>query len=547
MQKMSVRSAGAGVVALALWWLCGWAVASSANTWLWFEGGRPTPQAHEAVELLQGAASHGLEPEDYGAARLQQQLAQAAQGAPLEPDAIAPLEQALTQGMERYLSDLYRGRVDPRRIHENYAAAWPRDFDAAAALQGALSAGRLTASARELWPRLPVYERFREALARYRALGEHPAWKEPLPPLPGSRPGQVGKLEPGMPWDGTALLAQRLAALGDLLEQQQPAVTPAAETTTPPAPPAPSYYESPLVNAVQAFQQRHGIAADGVIGRGTWAALQVTPAQRARQIELALERLRWTPLMQGPRMVVINIPEFVLRAYEVIEGQIVVREEMKVIVGKVLDTRTPLFDEDMRYIEFAPYWNVPPSIARDETVPRLRRDPAYWAREGFEFVWGSGEVQTAFSTAGLDATMAGRARIRQRPGPKNALGDIKFVFPNSSNIYLHHTPSVSLFERERRDFSHGCIRVEKPVELAKFVLKDMPEWTEERILQAMGKEESFTLRLAEPVPVLITYGTTLVREGRIHFFDDIYGHDRLLDAALRARTAEPLKREAPRP
>ncbi|MBT9526824.1 MAG: L,D-transpeptidase family protein [Rhizobacter sp.] len=549
MQKTSVRSIGAGAVALALWWVCGLAMAGDGNAWRWFEGGRPTPQAHEAVELLLGAASHGLEPEDYGASALQQHLARAAQADPLGAQAIAPLDQALTQGMERYLSDLYRGRVDPRRIHENYSVAWPRDFDAAAALQGALSAGRLSASARELWPRLPIYERFREALARYRALGDHPAWKEPLPPLPGSKPGHVGKLEPGMPWGGTALLAQRLAALGDLPEQQ-PATTPPAETTpppAPPAPPAPTYYESPLVNAVQAFQQRHGIAADGVIGRGTWAALQVTPAQRARQIELTLERMRWTPLMQGSRMVVVNIPEFVLRAYEVIEGQIVVREEMKVIVGKVLDTRTPLFDEDMRYIEFAPYWNVPPSIARDETVPRLRRDPGYWGREGFEFVWGSGEVQTTLSAAGLDATLAGRARIRQRPGPKNALGDIKFVFPNSSNIYLHHTPSVGLFERERRDFSHGCIRVEKPVELAKFVLKDMPEWTEARILEAMGKEESFTLKLTEPVPVLITYGTTLVRDGRIFFFDDIYGHDRLLDAALRARSAGPLKREATRP
>ncbi len=544
MQEMSLCSIRAGAVALALWWVGGLAMAGDSNGGRWFEGGRPTPQALEAVELLLGAASHGLEPEDYGASALQQRLAGAAQGAPLEPDAIAPLDQALTRGMERYLSDLYRGRVDPRRLHQDYSVAWARDFDAAAALQGALSAGRLSASTRDLWSRLPVYERFREALARYRALGEHPAWKVPLPPLPGSKPGRVGKLEPGMPWDGTALLARRLAALGDLPEQPPAPSSTETETTTPPAQ---SYYESPLVNAVQAFQQRHGIAADGVIGRGTWAALQVTPAQRVRQIELALERVRWTPLMQGSRMVVVNIPEFVLRAYEVTEGEIVVREEMKVIVGKVLDTRTPMFDEDMRFIEFAPYWNVPPSIARNETVPRLRRDPGYWGREGFEFVWGSGEVQTALSAAGLDATLAGRARIRQRPGPKNALGDIKFVFPNSSNIYLHHTPSVGLFERERRDFSHGCIRVEKPVELAKFVLKDMPEWTEARILEAMGKEESFTLKLTEPVPVLITYGTTIVREGRIFFFDDVYGHDRLLDAALRARSAGPLKREAARP
>ena len=174
--------------------------------------------------------------------------------------------------------------------------------------------------------------------------------------------------------------------------------------------------------------------------------------------------------MQGPRMVVINIPEFVLRAYEVSEGRIRVRLEMKVIVGKMLDTRTPLFDEDMRFIEFSPFWNVPPSIARDEVVPRLRRDPAYFERQGFEFVAPDGRVGAPLSAATLNAVLAGQLRIRQRPGPQNALGDIKFVFPNRSNIYLHHTPATQLFERERRDFSHGCIRIEQPVELAKFVL-----------------------------------------------------------------------------
>ena len=216
---------------------------------------------------------------------------------------------------------------------------------------------------------------------------------------------------------------------------------------------------------MRAFQQRHGLTTDGVIGKATLAQLQVPPAARARQLELMLERLRWTPLLQGPRMVVINIPEFVLRAYEVQGERIVVRETMKIIVGKALNTRTPLFVEQMRFIEFQPFWNVPPSIARGEVVPRLRRDPGYWDREGFEFVVGSGVV-TDLSPTLLDEVVAGRARIRQRPGPKNALGDIKFVFPNNDNIYLHHTPAVRLFERDRRDFSHGCIRVEQPVALA---------------------------------------------------------------------------------
>jgi len=257
-----------------------------------------------------------------------------------------------------------------------------------------------------------------------------------------------------------------------------------------------------------------------------------------RQIELTLERLRWTPLMQGPRMVVINIPEFVLRAYEVQDGRIQVRQTMKIIVGKAADLRTPLFDEDMRFIEFSPYWNVPPSIARGEVVPRLRRDPGYFERQGFEFVGADGRAGTTLSAAALDAVLAGRLRIRQRPGPQNALGDIKFVFPNRSNIYLHHTPATALFDRDRRDFSHGCIRVEQPVALAGFVLQGMPDWNEERIRLAMAAGVSSTLRLTEPVRVLIAYGTTLVRDGRIHFFEDIYGHDRLLDLALQRRAGE---------
>jgi murein L,D-transpeptidase YcbB/YkuD len=270
-------------------------------------------------------------------------------------------------------------------------------------------------------------------------------------------------------------------------------------------------FEGALVTGLQAFQERHGLAPDGVLGRATLQQLNVTPAARARQIELSLERLRWTPFLQGPRMIVVNVPEFVLRAYEVRDGRIDVQLTMKVIVGKALDTRTPLFDEAMRFIEFSPYWNVPPSIARQETVPRLQRDPAYFERQGFEFVTAGGQVVTSLSAAHLDAVLSGGWRIRQRPGPQNALGDIKFVFPNNANIYLHHTPAPQLFARDRRDFSHGCIRVEAPVALAQFVLRDDPAWTEERIRQAMEKGASATLSLKQPLPVLIAYSTVVVK------------------------------------
>ncbi len=512
--------------ALVLWLSCGTAMAAQGLPW--FDGDRPGAQAREAVAVLAAAASHGLAPQDYSAAALGRAIAGAAQGSPLDAAAMARLEQALTTAMERYLADVHSGRVDPQKIHHNFSPLEREPFDAAAHLQAALAAGRLKDAALEAAPRLPIYASLREALAAHRARIDHAAWREPLPPLPG---GKAAKLAPGQAYAGLAALAERLADLGDL----------------PPGLALPARYDEPLVGAVKAFQQRHGLAADGALGKATLAQLQVTPAARARQIELALERLRWTPLMQGPRMIVVNIPEFVLRAYEVQDGRIQVQEEMKIVVGKALDTRTPLFDEDMRFIEFSPYWNVPPSIARAETVPRLRRDPGYLARQEMEFVSNGGRVDRTVSADLLDAVLAGKARIRQRPGPKNALGDIKFVFPNRDNIYLHHTPATDLFQRDRRDFSHGCIRVEHPVELAKFVLKNMPDWSDERISTAMSRGQSATLKLPEPVPVLIAYGTALVKDGRTFFFDDLYGLDRLLDAALRqhSQTLPTLYGDAP--
>jgi len=482
---------------------------------IWSRDGRPSAEAQQALVLLGDAATHGLDPADYDAERLAQAAGNLARQGPVDSAALATFENRLTAAMTRYVGDLHHGRVAAHELPQGYSLRRSA-FDPEAALRRALEGGRLADLARESAPRFAQYERLREALAQYRALAGHPAWSSPLPPLPPGARGSPPKLEPGQPYAGASLLRDRLVALGDL---------PASTATS-------AIYDETLADGVRAFQQRHGVTTDGVIGKATLAQLQVTPAARARQLELMLERLRWTPLLQGPRMVVINVPEFVLRAYEVQGDRIIVGPTMKIIVGKALNTRTPLFVEQMRFIEFQPYWNVPPSIARGEVVPRLRRDPGYWDREGFEFVVGS-RVETGLSTVMLDEVLAGRARIRQRPGLKNALGDIKFVFPNNDNIYLHHTPAVRLFERDRRDFSHGCIRVEEPVALAAFVMRGMPGWTEERIRQAMSDENPMTVRLAEPLPVLIAYGTAMVKEGRVYFHDDIYGHDRRLDAALR--------------
>lgn len=514
--------------------LCAWVLgvatvgAAWAATDAWWQPGhpgRPSELALQAMALLAQAHTHGLEPRDYAAEALQQALGRAAAASPPpSADDRARLSAALDAALQRYLVDLNAGRVDPTRVHQGFRPTRRPAFDAGAALAEALAQGRLELAVQAAVPRVPQYERLREALALYRRLQGHAAWAQPLPPLPRdpSRRG-AARLSEGQAYAGLAPLAERLRALGDL----------PGDASVPPR------YEGVLVAAVRAFQARHGLAVDGIVGPATYAQLQVTPGERVRQIALTLERLRWTPLLQGPRMVVVNIPEFTLRAYEVVQGRIEVRHEMKVIVGRAMDTRTPVFDEDMRFIEFSPYWNVPPSIARGELVPRLRRDPAYFDAEGFEFVARDGRVLTTLTRARLDAVLAGELRIRQRPGPKNALGDIKFVFPNRDHIFLHHTPATSLFERERRDFSHGCIRIEQPVALARFVLEGMAGWDEDRIRTAMQAGVSSTLKLAQPVPVLIAYGTVLVRGARVHFFEDVYGHDRLLDQALRAREVAP--------
>jgi L,D-transpeptidase YcbB len=489
--------------------------ASGADALLWFDAGRPKAEAMYALEILGSAADQGLDPHDYHAAMLGRRLAQASQGPPLTEAARSQLDTALTAALQRYLEDLRNGRVDPRRIHARFDVQRQPPIDAAAFLREAVVGGRLAQALREAEPRVPMYGALRQALSRYRALAGHAAWEAALPPLPGR------KLVPGQDWAGLPLLTRRLAALGDL----------------PDGTPAPVRFDGDLVAALRVFQERHGLTPDGVLGPATLQHLNVPPLSRARQIELTLERLRWTPLLKAPRMIVVNVPEFVLRAYEVRDGKVDVQLTMRVVVGKALDTRTPLFDEDMRSVEFSPYWNVPPSIARNETIPRLRRDPAYFERQGLEFVTDAGQVVTTLSAGSLDAVLGGRWRIRQRPGPLNALGDIKFVFPNKDNIYLHHTPATQLFARDRRDFSHGCIRVEEPMALARFVLQDEPTWTEDRIRGAMEKGTSTTLALRRPLPVLIAYSTVIAKGGRVFFYSDLYGHDRVLDNALRQRSA----------
>jgi murein L,D-transpeptidase YcbB/YkuD len=315
-------------------------------------------------------------------------------------------------------------------------------------------------------------------------------------------------------------------ALGDL-----PAGTVAATGST--------EYRGALVDGVKRFQRRHGLALDGIIGRSSDVALRIPIATRVRQIELALERLRWLPHLGEQRLLAINIPMFRVWAWDAIPPDGEPLFGMDVIVGRALRTQTPVFVEQLQELIFRPYWNVPSSIVRHEILPRLDRDPEYLRRERMEIVLGPGDDArvVADTPENLVRLRQGTLRLRQRPGPQNALGLVKFVFPNSENVYMHGTPAQALFSRSRRDFSHGCVRVENPIALAEWALKEQPQWTRDRIVAAMTGTQSIRVPLLKPIQVILFYTTAAVMpdDGTIHFAEDIYLHDALLDRALARR------------
>lgn len=278
------------------------------------------------------------------------------------------------------------------------------------------------------------------------------------------------------------------------------------------------------------------------------AASEPAAGADVRKIELTLERWRWLPAFRTPP-VIVNIPEFRLFAFRTTADKAADILQMDVIVGRTFPrTRTPVFVADMTSVIFRPYWDVPRSITIREQLPKIRANPAYLAAQHFEIVRGATDSATALppTPATIQALASGAARLRQRPGPDNALGLIKFDLPNRYNVYLHSTPAQQLFLRQRRAFSHGCIRVSNPVALAALVLRDTPgDWTPARIEAAMNGAQTFRVRLAHPVRVIILYGTVLAKEnGEVLFFHDLYGQDRKLERLLGLAPLATHRREA---
>ncbi len=492
--------------------------APSGGNPLWIDRHGPTPQALALLGRLRAAEAYGLRPEDYANGA----LAGVVDGASLDGAASADqtvrrarFDVALSSVALRFVSDLHFGRVDPRRAGFQLDA--PRQpFDLAAAVMRLAAAEDVASVLASIEPQFYHYKLLEAALQRYRELAQRP-YLTRLPAL--MRP-----VKSGDPYSGAPALRRLLEAVGDL---------PATESV-----PAASVQriDAPLAAAITRFQARHGLAPDGVLGKATYAALITPFAHRVRQIELTLERWRWLPAFESPP-IIVNIPEFRLFAFRSTADRKASILQMDVIVGKGYPRfQTPVFAADMKYVVFRPYWDIPYSIMRREMLPEIRANPAYIAQQHLEIVGGQTDAAQPLpiTAENIEALAAGRLRLRQQPGPDNALGLIKFMFPNHYNVYLHSTPAHQLFKESRRDFSHGCIRVSDPVALAEHVLRNAAgDWTRDKILAAMNGAAARRVNLVRPIRVMILYGTVLATEsGEVMFFDDIYGGDRKLEALL---------------
>lgn len=475
----------------------------------WFRDGRPTPQALGMIELFKQASLNGLRPEDYDASRWDARLAAVARVG--NPKAFEPVDLALTVCAMRYLSELQNGRANPQPRKFALDLGGER-YDLPKFLRDrVIGSTDVAETIAEVEPPYAGYRRVKKAMASYMGLATE-GDGEPLP-MPDKA------VRPGKEYAAMLQLIWRLRQLGDIAATDNVC--------------ADKYvYCDAVVQAVKRFQRRHGLQIDGIVGKATIERMNQPLSLRVLQLELALERYRWLPRKFSNPPLFVNIPEFRLHS---LRGQPAPLISMEVVVGRAYRTRTPVFAQDMRYIIFRPYWNVPRSILRHELIPKILRDREYLAANDFEVVDNYGHIVTDgyVSDDILSGLRSGALWVRQKPGLTNALGLIKFMFPNRYNVYMHGTPATELFARARRDFSHGCVRVEDPVTLAAWVLRDQPGWDVDRIRATMGGDRTLQVNLIKPVPVLILYNTAIVQpDGEVRFFDDIYGYDASLAKEL---------------
>ena len=462
------------------------------------------------VDAIENSESHGLQARDYHLDGL------------LGPDRCdATRELLATDAWLALAAHLHAGRVDPLTVAPNWTAIRP-SIDAVALLEQALADGDVAGALERLAPRDPLYAGLRQTLARFRGYAARGGWT-------GVDDGPTLRLaDTGI---RVAQLRARLQLSG-LLEVEADTDSDTdtdTDTDTDADADADSLFDEPMEAAVRAFQHRANLEPDGVVGALTIAQLNQRAINRVDQVRANLERLRWLPEDTGGRQIRVNIADFELEAWD--DG--VIERVHQVIVGQLYRS-TPSFSGKITHLVFSPWWEVPHSLAVRDKLASFKRNPGTVTQRGYVMVDRNGSV---VDPADIDwKSLSARNfpyRVRQRPGPLNALGTVKFMFPNRHNVYLHDTSTPALFDRVRRNFSSGCIRVQSALDLAEWVLQPMPEWTRERIEAAAHSGTEQTVMLDEPVAVHLLYLTAVSDgNGGVRFIDDLYQRDPALIAAL---------------
>jgi len=452
--------------------------------------GKPRPAAEELLKALGEADRDGLRTADYHRAALRKRLTALQQSdAVADARRLTDFDLLFTDTFLTYGSHLLTGQLSPRKVDPDWAIK-PRSRDLARVLEEALTQDQVAEALRALAPQAKGYVQLREMLRKYRKVEQEGGW----PIVASSAPGKT--------------LRVRLEASGDLSAGDK---------------------SQSVAEAVRRFQKRHGLSETGTVNAATLAALNVPVSERIRQIELNLERWRWMPNDLGSRYILVNIPSYKMQVFE--EGKPVI--ESKVVVGKQ-ERQTPSFTANMAYLVLSPKWYVPRSIAVKDKLPQLKRNSQALARQGIR-VYNSAGQQINPGSVNWSAVSASNFnyQLRQDAGPRNALGGIKFMFPNPYSIYLHDTPSRELFSRNQRTYSSGCIRISNPVELAEYLLKHDPKWNKDTIKTASTSGKQRVVNLPQKVPVYLLYWTAWVdADGLLHFRDDIYQRDKPMMRAL---------------
>ena len=478
----------------------------------WFNNNGPMDIADSLIKSIHEAEFEGLNPKDYHALE-QDSLMKKIQmdvklKLPVNINQSLTLEILLTDAFLVYANHLISGRINPETFAPEWLTNRP-ETDLVAILNQALASRKISQTLFGLLPNMPCYSRLRTEMAKYRSIAMKGGWPI-VPSGPTMKKGDRGFR--------VAAVSARLIDSGDLKPRSIQAI---------------AVFDDTLEAAIRKFQVDNGLNPNGEVGPGTLDFLNKPALNFVRKIAVNMERWRWLSHELGKRYIMVNIASFTLEVVE--NGKTLF--DMPVVVGK--DYRqTPVFSGTMTYVVFNPYWNVPPTITAEEVLPEVKKNPAYLKRKDLE-VLKIGNDETLIDPYTINWSLYTKDnlpfRFRQPPGPGNALGRIKFMFPNKYDVYIHDTPQRADFQRIQRTASHGCIRISDPIRLAEYVLKDDPKWTRQAIIGAMDSGKNFSVLLPHPIPVHIIYCTAWVDEqGIVHFRDDIYDRDKIVEEALKS-------------